>query len=70
MNALNISLGKSGEYLLGDRFTVADLNVESVLDWGLRVPGYEDHIKSNYPLVHAWMTKIRARPHHHANQNA
>ena len=70
MNALNISLGKSGEYLLGDRFTVADLNAESVLDWGLRVPGYEDHIKSNYPLVHAWMTKIRARPHHHANQNA
>jgi glutathione S-transferase len=46
----------TGPYVLGDRFTVADVNVGSVVNLALRtgVPAG--------PKVTAWMEGLRARP--------
>lgn len=44
-------------YLIGQRFTVADLNVASVLDWARAAP---DLLKA-YPGVSAWLQRCFAR---------
>ena len=46
------------EYLMGGRFTVADLNVASVLTWAK--PAGVDLPK--YPNVEAWLARCLARP--------
>jgi len=54
---LEAQLGQS-EYLLGNRFTVADLNVSSVASTFGRVK----YDISAYPKVSAWLQKCNARP--------
>jgi len=54
---LEAQLGKS-EYLLGNRFTVADINVSSVASTFPRVK----YDLSAYPKVQAWLGKCNARP--------
>ncbi len=46
------------DYLLGDRFTVADLNVASVLTWAkpAQVP------LADYPALEAWLGRCLDRP--------
>ena len=46
------------EYLMGNRFTVADLNVASVLSWarGARAD------LSGFPNLNGWLTRCLARP--------
>ncbi len=46
------------ENLLGDRFTVADVNVGSVVNLVLRIGAAADPA----PKVAAWMERLRARP--------
>jgi glutathione S-transferase len=46
-----------GEFLLGDRFTVADVNVGSVMNFVLRIGASQ-----GAPKVNAWMERLRARP--------
>jgi glutathione S-transferase len=57
LGVLNGQLGKS-EYLLGSRFTVADLNVASVLNW---VTAARLNL-AEWPKVEAWLAKCQARP--------
>jgi glutathione S-transferase len=57
LSVLNAALG-AREYLSGGSFSVADLNVASILSWGrmarLRL--------SSHPEVKAWLEKCLARP--------
>lgn len=46
------------EYLVGNRFTVADLNVASVLTWA-RPAGVEF---AKYPTMDAWLQRCLGRP--------
>jgi glutathione S-transferase len=46
------------EYLVGDRFTVADLNVASVMDWLVKAK----YNFSPYPNTKAWLDKCLSRP--------
>ena len=46
----------AGEYLVGDRFTIADLNCGSVVNFPLRM-GIEGG-----PKTSAWIERLRARP--------
>ena len=46
------------DYLMGGRFTVADLNLASVLTWA-RPAGVAI---ANYPNVEAWLARCLARP--------
>lgn len=55
--ALETSL-EGRDYLLGDHFTVADLNVASVFAWGKQ--GGLDF--STWPQVEAWLGRCFARP--------
>ena len=43
--------GESRPYLLGDRFTVADLNIASVLAWVRTAPG----LLEEFPSVSSWL---------------
>jgi len=57
LGVLNGAL-ESRDYLLGDTFTVADLNVAAVLAWGkiARVP------LDRFPAVDAWLSRCLGRP--------
>ena len=57
LNVLNAQLGK-GEYILGNRFTVADLNVASVLNWA----SAGRFSLAEWPKVEAWLAKCADRP--------
>lgn len=57
LNVLNAHLAKI-PYLLGERFTVADLNVAAVLSWGPMI-GLD---LSPQPQVAAWLGRCMARP--------
>jgi glutathione S-transferase len=57
LGVLNGHLGKN-EYLLGSRFTVADLNVVSVLNW---VTAARVNL-SAWPNVEGWLAKCQGRP--------
>lgn len=46
------------EYLLGDRFTVADLNVAAVLSWAASAP----RLGASHPAVHDWLKRCLGRP--------
>jgi glutathione S-transferase len=60
LTALEESLAGDTEYLVGDRFTVADLNVCSIIgSWGIRGAKLD---LSPYPNVAAWATACMARP--------
>lgn len=50
--------GRDVRYLLGDRFTVADLNVAAVLAWARAVAAP----LSEFPLASAWLDRCLARP--------
>ena len=54
---LNAHLAKN-EYILGSRFTVADLNVACVLNWATA----GRFSLADYPKVEAWLGKCAARP--------
>ena len=56
-NVLNMALDQR-DYLLGGEFTVADLNVASVLSW-TRLAGAD---LSDYPNVEAWLKRCLSRP--------
>jgi glutathione S-transferase len=57
LKVLDDQLGKA-PYLLGDRFTVADLNVAAVLSWG-PIIGLD---LTPQPNVAAWIKRCMARP--------
>jgi len=57
LDVLNAHLSKH-EYILGSRFTVADLNVACVLNWAMA----GRFSLSDYPKVEAWLGKCAARP--------
>jgi glutathione S-transferase len=60
LTALEDTLSGGTDYLVGNRFTVADLNVCSVIgSWGVRGAKLD---LSPYPNVDAWATKCMARP--------
>ena len=48
----------TGPCLLGERFTIADLNVAAVLEWTLAVPA----LPGEFPLTHAWLKRCLDRP--------
>ena len=48
----------TGPCLLGERFTIADLNVAAVLEWTLAVPA----LPAEFPLAHAWLKRCLDRP--------
>jgi glutathione S-transferase len=55
---LDASLGEGGGYLVGGRFTVADINVAEVLRYAQPAPELLEH----YPQVTAWLVACQARP--------
>jgi glutathione S-transferase len=57
LDVLNSHLAKH-EYILGARFTVADLNVASVLNWA-RAGRFS---LAEWPKVDAWLTRCADRP--------
>ncbi len=57
LDVLNAHLAKN-EYVLGSRFTVADLNVACVLNWASAAR----FSLSDWPKVEAWLGKCAARP--------
>jgi glutathione S-transferase len=57
LDVLNGHLAKN-EYLLGTRFTVADLNVASVLNWA----SAGRFSLAEWPKVEAWLAKCASRP--------
>ena len=57
LDVLNAHLAKS-DYILGSRFTVADLNVACVLNWASAAR----FSLSDWPKVEAWLGKCAARP--------
>jgi glutathione S-transferase len=59
LKVLDDALAAGGGHLVGGRFTIADLNVCSVVLW-LRAAPKEFHAK--FPHVGAWILKARARP--------
>jgi len=56
-NVLNMALAGK-QYLLGDKFTIADLNVASVVSWAR--PAKID--LSPWPNLQAWMERCTTRP--------
>ena len=46
-----------GPYLMGDRFTVADVMIGASLNWG------RDHLPDS-PLIDDYLARIQARPAH------
>lgn len=57
LDVLNAHLAKN-EYILGSRFTVADLNVACVLNWAMA----GRFSLADYPKVEAWLGRCAARP--------
>jgi glutathione S-transferase len=57
LDVLNAHLAKH-EYILGNRFTVADLNVACVLNWA----SAGRFSLADWPQVEAWLGKCAARP--------
>lgn len=51
-----------GDYLVGNRFTVADINVVEVLRYALT----EKELFAAFPRVDAWVKRCRTRPGHQA----
>ena len=49
---------KNKQYLVGERFTVADLNVAAVMEWAKR-GGFDF---TPYPAVEDWLQKCLSRP--------
>ncbi len=43
------------DYLLGDKFTIADLNLSSVFALGEFLPGFYDERLTSYPKVGLWL---------------
>jgi glutathione S-transferase len=57
LDVLNAHLAKN-EFILGNRFTVADLNVACVLNWALA----GRFSLADWPKVEAWLGRCGARP--------
>jgi glutathione S-transferase len=56
--ALDKHLTKDGPYLLGKEFTLADLNVASVMMWAVRA-GLD---MASFPKAKTWLDTCLARP--------
>lgn len=57
LTALNRHLGQTG-HMVGDRFTVADINMAEVLRYAQSRPG----LIEAYPAIQNWITGCQARP--------
>ena len=55
---LDASLGENGGFLVGGRFTVADINTAEVLRYAQLAP----KLLEQYPQVTAWLAASQARP--------
>jgi glutathione S-transferase len=55
--ALATGLPQGNRYLLGERFTVADLNVASVLGWTRAAP----QLLEEFPLAREWLERCLQR---------
>jgi glutathione S-transferase len=55
---LETSLGEGAGFLVGRRFTVADINTAEVLRYAQLAPELLEH----YPQVTAWLAACQARP--------
>ena len=58
---LEARLGESGGFLIGGRFTVADINTAEVLRYAQPAP----ELLEQYPQVTAWLAACQARPAFH-----
>jgi len=56
--ALDASLAAGGGYLVGGRFTVADINVAEIVRYAQAAPALIDA----YPAIKAWMAACQSRP--------
>lgn len=58
LRALDVHLSRSGGYMVGGRFTVADINMAEIL----RYAQPEKGVIEGFPAVQAWITACQARP--------
>ena len=56
--ALQTALEAGGGYLVGGRFTVADINVAEIIRYAQAAPALID----GYPTIKAWMAACQSRP--------
>ena len=55
---LDAHLGEQGGYLVGRRFTVADINVAEIVRYALPAP----ELFAAAPQVKAWLSACQSRP--------
>ena len=70
LGVLNSSISDTSLWLVGDRFTAADLNVASVAMWAVSVFGFTE-LNARCPRVAAWLTACLGRkesPLHHTTR--
>jgi len=63
--AIDVIEGQLGkrQWLIGKRFTVADINIAGALAWMPAIPASEGDVLRAYPRTTAWLERCLARPH-------